>query len=148
MNHTIVNMKYLKYLKENDTFTFISDLGINNADVIERLSLFIKRNRDASYRDIASRALRLAAKFGDFELVKKIVNKNVADINADSGMTLRYAAELGHYDITKFLLENGANVDIKYAIMWTEVNADDMGRELADKIIDLLKQYENNETPI
>jgi ankyrin repeat protein len=53
---------------------------------------------------------------GEFDLVKEVIDANVVDINvvdSDGVSALRFAAQYGHCDITKYLLDKGANPNLR-----------------------------------
>ena len=53
---------------------------------------------------------------GEFDLVKEVIEAKVVDINvvdSDGVSALRFAAQYGHYDITKYLLDKGANPNLR-----------------------------------
>ena len=47
---------------------------------------------------------------GDLELVKYSVEKENSDIHTTEGYALRFASQYGHYDIVKWLLEQGLDI--------------------------------------
>ena len=82
----------------------------------------------------ADRALRLAARKGDIEAVKKSIADG-ADVNAksESGTTpLHYAAVMGHKEIAELLIDNGADVNLKDDGGDTPVNVSDLHKEIED----------------
>ena len=64
--------------------------------------------------------LHHAAKVGDIESVKLLVELGIEDVNArahfgwSSPTPLHYAATYGHFEIVKYLVENGADVNANY----------------------------------
>ncbi len=64
---------------------------------------------------VINNLLVYSAKEGELPLVIYSISKG-ADINEYSGLALRWAAEANHYEIVKYLVENGAN-DISLAFL-------------------------------
>ena len=57
-----------------------------------------------------------AAWRGEFDLVKEVVDAKVVDVNvvdSDGVSALRFSAQYGHLEITKYLLERGANPNLR-----------------------------------
>lgn len=71
---------------------------------------------NANYSEIETKLIK-AINSGNFNLVKEIIeeNKNIdINIQGNNGWTyLHYSVAQGEYEITNYLLENGANPDIK-----------------------------------
>ena len=55
-------------------------------------------------------ALRLATKYGHFNLVKVLIEELGSDIHAENSFPLILAAEQGRLDIVKYFLDHGANI--------------------------------------
>ena len=72
--------------------------------------------KNENYRDTENNSnLHIAVKNNSFELVKYFVNKkyDLNDVNKKGQTALHLACELGNEKIINFLVENGANVDIR-----------------------------------
>lgn len=56
--------------------------------------------------------LSYAARFGQFEMVKLLIEEYNMDPTMENNETIKYACESGHYRITQYLLSKGADVHV------------------------------------
>lgn len=98
-----------------------------------------------------------AAKIGDLALVKTLVQKGDVDINKKDTlywMPLHFAIMFGHINIVKFLIENGADVNITSCWGWTPLHVATANTKIeAAKILiqhgaNLYKKSDEGRTPL
>jgi len=104
------NMNIVKYLIEKNTN--ISDVAFNAAIVrgdLEMIEYIYKKAKCPLKLILAhyNLSLRLACLYGDFEVVKFLVDHG-AKVNAYNGEPLQNAFEIGNLPIAKYLVEKGA----------------------------------------
>ena len=65
----------------------------------------------------------IAAKHGNFELAMFLANNCKVNIHAQQDLAFQYAVCYGHFEIVKFLVENGANIHTcnNYAFKYADI---------------------------
>ena len=105
-----------KILSQNSNNGEKKDISLFNTMIINDPNLDNKWIKNENYRDTENNSnLHIAVKNNSFELVKYFVNKkyDLNDVNKKGQTALHLACELGNEKIINFLVENGANVDIR-----------------------------------
>ena len=135
LSFIVISISNIYYLKKKNYFKNYEDKLITHTNIIEyspllelltqnksiseiqeQIKLSTLNNPISIYSDIENKLIN-AIKSGNFDLVKELFQTPFKiDINSqrNNGWTyLHYSVAQGEYDITNFLLENGANPDIK-----------------------------------
>lgn len=81
--------------------------GINNKD-LQAVTSSLDRGADIHYQD--DYALRISSEYGNYEIVKLLVEKR-ADIHVNDNYPLRTSCYRGYLEIVKLFVYKGANVN-------------------------------------
>jgi ankyrin repeat protein len=128
----------LAYAKPADDLYLAAGAGnINEVDKLLKQGV----NPDAAVDNSGITALMQAARIGDVEIVKLLLNKG-ANVNAQAGMgttALMNAAAIGNLEMAKTLIDKGADVNTQDAQGLTALSHAKVAKK--EEIVDLLKAH-------
>lgn len=92
--------------------TTLIDAAIENQNFPIFKLLIDNTNEENMYfiDDFLNETLARAARHGNLEMLKYLIEKKGADLHAEDEKALRVASQNGHLDVVKYLVERGADV--------------------------------------